>query len=396
MGLSSMSNEDLINTLLYEEESTTLDFKSEQYRFIKASDHEKAELLKDIIAFSNSWRRSDAYILIGIREVKGERAIVEGITEHLDDAQIQEFIQYKINKPIRFSYATVDVEGKKVGVISIPVQDRPFYLKKDFANLKANTVYLRRGSSTAVALPEEIAQMGASYNIEPKKSPILNVFIASGEHNEIKSNEKSFERENPTIPEKEDFPLYGVSNHSHLGGIYAHHSILNFKNQDYYSEYAEYFQKTKPMLGVMFGVENSGNSVARDVKVLLDLHGLPENSNVFHLRDIPKAPKKDIEFNGVDFSSMHNKIIRDDLKIIKTHFGYQVIIKFGKVQTHESLKCDEYVCLKVPKTCKISIDVTIYSDDLDKPEKSTLEINVVSTKKFYSVNDIVELAESTK
>lgn len=72
-----------------------------------------------------------------------------------------------------------------------------------------------------------------------------------------------------------------------------------------------------------------------------------------------------------------------------------MIIKFGKVQTHESLKCDEYVCLKVPKTCKISIDVTIYSDDLDKPEKSMLEINVVSTKKFYSVNDIVELAEST-
>lgn len=311
-----MSNEDLINTLLYEEESTTLDFKSEQYRFIKANDHEKAELLKDIIAFSNSWRRSDAYILIGIREVKGDKAVVEGITEHLDDAQIQEFIQYKVNKPIRFSYATVDVEGKKVGVISIPVQDRPFYLKKDFASLKANTVYLRRGSSTAVALPEEIAQMGASHNIEPKKSPILNVFMASGEHNEIKSNEKSFEIENSTIPEKEDFPLYGVSNRSHLGGIYAHQSILNFKNQDYYSEYAEYLQKTKQMLGVMFGVENSGNSVARDVKVLLDLHGLPENSNVFHLRDIPKAPKKDIEFNSMDFAGIQNKIIRDDLKII--------------------------------------------------------------------------------
>jgi len=327
---------------------------------------------------------------------QGDKAVVEGITEHLDDAQIQEFIQYKVNKPIRFSYATVDVEGKKVGVISIPVQDRPFYLKKDFASLKANTVYLRRGSSTAVALPEEIAQMGANHNIEPKKSPILNVFMASGEHNEIKSDEKSFERENLIIPEKDDFPLYGVSNHSNLGGLYTHQSFLNFKNQDYYYEYAEYLQKTKQMLGVMFGVENSGNSVARDVKVLLDLHGLPENSNVFHLRDIPKAPKKDIEFNGVDFADIHNEIIQDDLKIIKTHFGYQVIIKFGKVQAHESIKCDEYVCLKVPKTCKISIDVTIYSDDLDKPEKSMLEINVVSTKKFYSVNDIIELTGLTK
>lgn len=55
-----MSTEELINSLLYEEESTTLDFKSEQYKFVKAQDWEKAELLKDILAFANAWRRSDA------------------------------------------------------------------------------------------------------------------------------------------------------------------------------------------------------------------------------------------------------------------------------------------------------------------------------------------------
>ncbi len=395
MGLSFMSNEDLINTLLYEDESTTLDFKSEQYRFIKANDHEKAELLKDVIAFSNAWRRSDAYILIGVREVKGEKAIVEGITEHLDDAQIQEFIQYKVNKPIRFSYSTIEIEGKKVGLISIPVQERPFYLKKDFAHLKAHSVYLRRGSSTAIALPEEIAKMGSNHNIESQKSPVLQVFIVSGEHDEIRLDEKSYEREYPIIPDVDDFPLYGESYGSSFGGMYAPRVALNFKNENYYSEYAKYWQQKQQILGFKLEVENSGNSVARDVKVLLDLHGLPEGSEVFYMRDIPRAPQKEIELRGVDFASIHSKIIKDDLKIIKTHFGYQVSIKFGKVQTHESLKFDEYVCLKIPKTCKISIDVTIYSDDLEKPEKSNLEINVVSSNKYYSVNEIIELSEST-
>jgi hypothetical protein len=54
----------LFEQLLNEEEGTTLDFKKEKYRFVKASDEDKAELVKDILGFANAWRRSEAYILI--------------------------------------------------------------------------------------------------------------------------------------------------------------------------------------------------------------------------------------------------------------------------------------------------------------------------------------------
>lgn len=59
-----------LEQLLYEEERTTLDFKQKQYPFAKASDEEKGELIKDILAFANAWRRTTAYILIGVEEVK--------------------------------------------------------------------------------------------------------------------------------------------------------------------------------------------------------------------------------------------------------------------------------------------------------------------------------------
>jgi hypothetical protein len=49
-----------IRALLEESESSTLDFKGGQYRFDKASDSDKAELLEDILAFANAWRRTDA------------------------------------------------------------------------------------------------------------------------------------------------------------------------------------------------------------------------------------------------------------------------------------------------------------------------------------------------
>jgi hypothetical protein len=49
-------NDELFERLLYEDESPPLDFKKEQYRFVKASENEKSELPKDILGFVNAWR----------------------------------------------------------------------------------------------------------------------------------------------------------------------------------------------------------------------------------------------------------------------------------------------------------------------------------------------------
>jgi hypothetical protein len=104
---------------LYEAESTTLDFKKEQYRFAKATDEEKSELLKDILGFANAWRRSEAYILIGVEDVRGGRGNVFGIpaADHLDDHSLQQFVNSLTNRPVRFHYEAFGIEGKQVGII---------------------------------------------------------------------------------------------------------------------------------------------------------------------------------------------------------------------------------------------------------------------------------------
>jgi hypothetical protein len=147
--------------VLYQSEGTSLDFKREQYPFTKG-DEEKSELLKDVLAFANAFRQTTAYILIGVEERKGDRAEVYGITELLDDAHLQQFVNGKTQRPITFSYQNFDYDGKKVGVIEIPIQRRPFFLKRDYGKIKAGAVYYRQGSSTAVANADAIALMGAS------------------------------------------------------------------------------------------------------------------------------------------------------------------------------------------------------------------------------------------
>ena len=173
---------EFISSLLYEEESNVLDFKRDQYKFSNSTAFEKSELLKDILSFCNAWRRSDAYILIGVEEVKGSESKVFGVTEVLDDAQIQQFVNGKTQRPVEFSYKNLSFMNKEIALIHIPVQERPIYLLKDYGKLKKNIVYIRRGSSTAEATPDEIAEMkGTKLKISSHILPKLQLFFKNTE-----------------------------------------------------------------------------------------------------------------------------------------------------------------------------------------------------------------------
>ena len=149
-----------LHGLLNMDEGLTLDFKREQYRFTKATDFDKSGLLKDILAFANTQRYSTAYILVGVEEVKGGRNQVVGVADHLEDASLHQFVNSKTNKRVAFSYSAHAIEGKSVGAISIPIQQRPVWVEKKFGRVEAREVYIRDGSSTRLATPDEVAAMG--------------------------------------------------------------------------------------------------------------------------------------------------------------------------------------------------------------------------------------------
>ena len=101
-----------------------------------------------------------AYILIGVEEVTGGRGEVVGVEKHLEDASLHQFVNHKTNRPVVFSYSVHAIEGKRIGAIVIPIQQRPIWTEKDYGVVRANEVYVRDGSSTRPASPDEIAAMG--------------------------------------------------------------------------------------------------------------------------------------------------------------------------------------------------------------------------------------------
>ena len=159
-------NSELLNALLYEEESSHLDFKRDQYKFRKAKPPEKSELLKDILAFANSKRDRTAYILIGVKEVEGGRSEVVGTEEHLQDADLHKFVNSKTQKRVVFSYFPFCYEDKEIGVIEIPIQDRPILVKKRYGKVEKREVYIRDGSSTTTASSNEITEMSSDFSMK--------------------------------------------------------------------------------------------------------------------------------------------------------------------------------------------------------------------------------------
>ena len=108
-----------IEELLNEEESTSLDFKRDQYPFVHATDDEKSELLKDLLAFANAWRRTEAFILIGVNEVRGGRSVPVGVSTHLDDSSLQEFVNSKVQRPVAFSYQTAEDGAEAIALYAM-------------------------------------------------------------------------------------------------------------------------------------------------------------------------------------------------------------------------------------------------------------------------------------
>ena len=88
---------------------------------------------------------------------------------------ISEFINSKVQKPISFHYQAYLYERKKIGLIHIPQQERPFFLKEDFANLKKYVVYVRRGESILEADTGEVAKIKEFASPEKEAEPLLKV-----------------------------------------------------------------------------------------------------------------------------------------------------------------------------------------------------------------------------
>ncbi len=395
-------NAKLVERLLYEEESITLDFKKEQYRFVKATESEKAELLKDILGFANAWRRSDAYILVGVEEVRGGRSNVIGITDHLDDHSLQQFINSLTNRPVQFSYEACPLDGKQVGVIRIDLQARPLYLKRDFGKLEREKVYVRRGSSTdptKPASPEETAQMGVMVEaISPEAE--LAIEFAEIDRDHSLGTKIPWSAEFCGIPEMEEIPKLSRPRQTNpffidldaMQSIASNHVL----NEQYFRELANYEFVRRLFCSVRLVVTNKGKVAASDVRVELTI---PKGDGVgiCDSSDIPEPPQK--RRSRFDFPAMKNihPIIRHagGVDIDANDDRLKLEIECGNLQPGRKVWSDIFY-IGIAETGEFTLNGQSYARNLSEPKAFALTIHANITKSQMTVDELLALPEPGK
>jgi hypothetical protein len=375
--------------LLFRGESASLDFKRDQYPFSGCDDATKAELLKDILAMVNSWRSEPAYILIGVDDSVSPPKVV-GVKDHPDDAMLQQFVHGKTQRQAKFAYYSADLEGCSIGVIEIPVQTRPVYLRKDYGGLKANCVYLRRGSSTGFASPDEIAQMGADAS-SLRESDLDVRFAKTGSH-KLEGKTFSLECQAIVVDKESDLPDFGDEEPT---GFYAStFHVRGTPNREFYRELVNCMKDFCLLRPASLTISNNGAIPAKEIRVEFSF---PDPERKWEFREA-----HEVDFNlPKRYRHMHEMVSMDAVQPISRKGDpncdiryldgtWHLTFEFGHLQPGRTLWPALEFFTGARQTDSIQLEGRIMADGLPAATSCLLEFKAQVENTAMDLSDLVE------
>lgn len=384
-----------LRVLIRQGESASLDFKARQYAFTGADDDDKSELLKDVLAFANSWRTETAHILIGVEDSNGTPRLV-GIPlhDHIDDAKLQQFINSKTNRNVDLSYRVVDIDGVSVGVISIPLQSRPTYATRPCGRVKVGQVYYRRGSSTTLADPDDIHQMGRDdQRALQDAEPALEVSLADIDGSRVLGSSIDVQQAVFVLPDAERLPDFGEEGHesrSVAPALAAIRGVLSWTRNnprpDYWRDLGEYVSVISRLARFGLAIHNRGSVAARDVRLELAVDGAA--AVVWEPDQLPKRPRPYTN-SPLDIMAPSLPMSFAEMPRVSKQ-GSRWVMTFERelIRPGEVAFGDQPLFLGVKNTSVVEIVGRLYASNVRAPHAVELSIDVTVEKKPLGMDDL--------
>jgi hypothetical protein len=375
-----------LERLLHENECTYLDFKRDQYPFQGSSDPVRSELLKDLLAFANSDHPGDRFILIGVEEVRGGRAKVRGVTTHLNDHDLQQFVSSKTQRPLIFSYSAELCDGLSIGVLKIPPQERPIYLKGDFAKLRKNIAYYRLGSTTREATPEEIMSWGQVAQAATPKIDIQLAQIAQPDFfPRIDSNKAigaHIKSQNRYSSDVTAAVVLELSPPPSSGGV---------SESQYFSQFCKFLRKASMLVPLGFHVVNVGDVAAKGVMV----HLTTSTSDQFDILPQDRYPFRPLSTRnrGSGLYASHSKPGPGDV-VVRSGSVYEIEWAIDTLIPRRPT-CSKGTFLFWPNGIRqCEFNCSIFGENIPRPFESKLVIEVEQINKDFSLTEIRDISNA--
>jgi len=397
---------ELLEHLLFEEESTILDFKREEYVILKEQgarwEEGRAELIKDLLAFANASRRADAYIILGAAKRPGARAELIGISREIDDAKVQQIVNSRLNRPVTFSYRHVTYADKRLAVIHIPLQQsRPHFVRAGDSRLTADVVYVRRGSSTAIASPDEVHAMGKLDAGFPS-SPSIAVALWDPKSRQRLPNEVAYELTARIYPPRVKIPDYEepgrLDGWSASQRLFASVAFDDLRiNGSYYRDAAKHDAIASATVPLSFAVANESGVVAHDVTVRMGISDPEWDLHCLLTSELPKRPsKRSARYDVANvFNAMPRmpRIPRLTLDRDWTGRGWDVTLILGKLQPRETATLENELLIGSSKQGdhRVVLAGKIFGDNIAEPISLSFVVDLRIACQQISVEELTGL-----
>lgn len=369
-----MLTEDFLDQLCYKGEGSDLDYKAERYLFSGATDEEKAKLLKDILAMANAHRDGAAYILIGFKENPPHPAEVVGLPADgtIDDSRVQQFVNEKLESKLTFRYGEQLFRGKHIAVITIPKQARPFYVNKTFGKVEANTVYLRRGSSTGIATPREIYRMGVADH--SKGEALFDLQVLDQDNRPLGDH---FERAFLTFDELPDYRREQPS-------AFMAAPNFNRENRHYWREGADYLQSKNCLIRIRLALTNRSTFALTDAKLEVTwTNDAGQPFKMLTVNDLPDLPAE--EWNIRPSFSGDNRTEVDEEGPDPLYLSL-----LGTVRPGETRRVGEDLAFLPMKPGAYTMKVRVLANEISQPGTSERVLTVDGECQHLSIEELLE------
>jgi hypothetical protein len=234
---------------------------------------------------------------------------------------------------------------------------------------------LRRGSSTAVGSPEEIAQMGAERAATPNAEPTLELAFYDRTSGAPAGNHVSLRTMRLDTPQKKDIPPYDGG-----GTFYSGLGI----NGAYYRDLTEYTRITHSVAPVAFTLHNAGEVSAQDVRLSFEVDD-PENACTFMEQwDMPEPAQRErtISLPGPTIHDRHDVIVE------RAGTKWRVECLFGKIQPHGRGRLDNVLYVGAGRSCSLTVEGQLSADNLSRPQPVRFDFEFAVERKAVSLDDI--------
>ena len=259
----------------------------------------------------------------------------------------------------------------------------------DYGKVRKEAVYLRRGSSTATAKPDEIARMGTA-DVDWVGQPSVELYLVDRSTGANLGDHVSIDHGTwYNIPISEEIPDYRPHSGFRMGNVEFMTNDLHV-NVNFLREVAVYLH-AEAYFPVSLEVRNTAGTVIRDVILEIKLNDPEGRYELLTSQNRPHKPSSSMLEFAHNFRSIFEK---DDVFVGKEGETWKVKCIFGKIQPGATLRLQDDLLISCRDAKDTEIIGMIYADNISNPIPIRINLSFQIGSQSLTIEDIEGRASS--